>query len=112
MLRLALHCAGEELASRAAGKSPGVQAWNHELIRALELAMSDSGHDDSADAADWDPQKFMTAGEVATVLGLSKRQARRLAVELDGRIIGGRWLFPASAVTDYAERRSGGTARA
>ena len=43
--------------------------------------------------------------DAAKYLGLSKRQARRLAPNLGGRIIGGRWLLDAQAVTEHREGR-------
>ena len=47
---------------------------------------------------------FMSTTEAATVLGCSERQARRLARDLGGRRVGGRWLVARDAVL---ERRDG-----
>ena len=106
-LRLALWCANEELRARAAGKLPGVQAWNADLVRALELelAVSQSGHRDDGGEEDWDPQAWMTAAETAVVLGMSKRHVNRIAESLGCKDIGGRRLFPAASVNEYAEGR-------
>ncbi|WKG03062.1 hypothetical protein [Mycolicibacterium sp. HK-90] len=109
LLRLALHCAQQELDSRAGGAGPRVQSWNAELVRALELelaTMSRSGHrfDDETAASD----SWLTAQQVASRLGLSKRQVTRLAGALDGELIAGRWLFPDTAVAEYKRTRGGG----
>lgn len=108
LLQLALHCAQRELDSRAHGAGPRVQPWNAELVRALELelaTMSRSGHrfDDKAAPS----ESWLTAQQVASRLGLSKRQVTRLAGALDGEIIGGRWLFPTAAVNDIEQARGG-----
>jgi hypothetical protein len=51
-------------------------------------------------------ERLITAREAAAILGLSKRQVQRLAADLDGsQLICGRWLFEASAVTEYAAER-------
>jgi hypothetical protein len=112
---LALRCAQQELDARAQGKAPGgVQPWNAELIRALELelAVSRSGHRDLGAEQDWDPQEWLTAAEAAGELGMSKRQVTRIANGLGGRIIGGRWLFPTSTVREHREGRQDGNATA
>ncbi|CPR11950.1 hypothetical protein BN971_03243 [Mycobacterium bohemicum DSM 44277] len=49
--------------------------------------------------------ELITAKEAAEVLGLSKRQCQRIAADLGGRIVGGRWLFGRAAVSEYAEGR-------
>jgi hypothetical protein len=55
-----------------------------------------------------EPEKLITARKAATILDLSKRQIHRLAADLDGRIVGGRWLFDLGTVTEYAEERGRG----
>lgn len=40
--------------------------------------------------------------QAADLLGCSERHVRRLAADLDGHRIAGRWVFDRSAVTDYA----------
>jgi hypothetical protein len=104
-LKLLLYCAAEEKRARENGKCP-VQKWNGELIRRveLELAVSRSGHESDCDAEESDA--WLSAREAATQLGLSKRQTTRLAADLDGRIIDGRWIFSADAVTEYAKGRN------
>lgn len=43
--------------------------------------------------------------EAARILRLSNRQVQRLAADLDGRIIGGCWVFDRLAVQSYAAHR-------
>lgn len=42
----------------------------------------------------------VTIDQAATQLGLSARQVRRIAAELGGRKIGGRWLLDQTAITE------------
>lgn len=104
-IRLALYCAAEELRARRDGGKASVLPWNAELIRALEhqLTVSDSRH--GSEYGTPVSETWISAREAAEQLGLSKRQTQRLAADLDGRFIDGRWLFPLSAVTQYAEGR-------
>ena len=45
--------------------------------------------------------------EAARMLGLSARQVRRMAEELDGRLVSGRWTFDSLRVLEIsAERRA------
>lgn len=53
----------------------------------------------SGTQADW-----ISTQEVARMLGISERQARRLAPELGGTLHAGRWLIDRTAVTHYRQR--------
>ncbi|KLL95861.1 hypothetical protein NJ76_21765 [Rhodococcus sp. IITR03] len=48
----------------------------------------------------------ITTEEAANMLGISNRQARRLAPQLGGRLISGRWTLDRRAVTDYLQNRT------
>lgn len=50
--------------------------------------------------------QLMNTASVAALLGVTPRQVRRLAVRLDGRNVGGRWLYPHSAVIEHIEGRT------
>lgn len=105
-LRHLLYCASEELRARNAGKSPGPAPWLRNLVRRLQLevAVSESGHPiDDADPESEQQDERITARQAAAILGLSKRQTQRLANDLEGELIDGRWEFRLSAVTEYAE---------
>ena len=75
------------------------------LIAALVAA---AGHvdvrtGDIADAGVMQTQPTVTVEAAASRLGLSKRQTRRLAPDLGGRIIAGRWLLDDLAITEHIE---------
>lgn len=108
--RHALFCAAEELRARQAGKPPGPQPWNAELLRALELeiAVSESGRDSADAQQDSEVDRWITARQAADILGLSKRQTQRLAADLQGERVDGRWQFRRSTVMAYAEGREDG----
>jgi len=71
--------------------------------------VSASGHADGHISADADSvgvpdiPPTMPVEDAARALGLSKRQTRRLAPNLGGRLIGSRWLLDAQAVTEHIE---------
>ena len=75
-------------------------------IRLSEIRVSESGQDSDSDTGQFDQNELITAREVSQMLGCSKRQAQRLASDLDGcQFVGGRWLFRRSSVAEYAEGR-------
>jgi hypothetical protein len=102
--RQLLYCTAEELRARRAGKSPGVQKWNAELIRAveLELALSapgqEPGTNESALSHDW-----IGSDQAASILGWHVRTVRRRRAYLDGRKVAGALVFRESVVRQYAE---------
>lgn len=73
-------------------------------------AMSDPGHglqhETGCRHRESKPDVPITAREAAVTLGISSRQVRRLAADLDGQLVDGRWQFNRSAVTEYAKERS------
>lgn len=114
-LRQLLYCAAEELRARQRGKPPGPQPWLRNLVRRLELEVAVSGsrsrHQTDCGEPQSDADERISARQAATMLGLSKRQVQRLAADLDGEIIDGRWLFSRTAAEDYAKGRvNGGSA--
>ena len=80
--------------------------------------VSAAGHSDGRDSAAAHHERMtitaatpptMPVEDAAALLGLSKRQTRRIAAErLGGRIIAGRWLCDAQAVAEMAEDRRRG----
>lgn len=107
-IRLALSCAYEELEARRRGKTPGVQPWNAELIRALELELAVSprrqtdGQVDACLEHEHDDE-WIGSRQAAAILGWHERKVQRLAADLDGQKISGRdFLFNARHVRDYA----------
>lgn len=76
------------------------------LFDRAETAMSDSGHESGCEAQQSEPDVPITAREAADILGLSKRQCQRLAADLDGQLVDGRWQFSRAAVVEYAKERN------
>jgi hypothetical protein len=113
LLRLALWCARQELDARRAGKPPGVQPWNAELVRALELELAVSRSRQSAEADDAcsDHDEWISTREAARLLRWDMRRVQRHASDLDGRRcrcgLGG-LIFRAPAVREYAEELTDG----
>ncbi|GJO31551.1 hypothetical protein NJB1507_40840 [Mycobacterium marinum] len=105
-LRAAYYCAAEVIRHRRRTGQP-LPDWLRQYFAALDAAvrMSRSRHESESVPAQLG-QEQITAQEVADMLGCSKRQALRLAADLDGRLVGGRWLFPRSAVEQYAAERN------
>lgn len=101
-----LYCASAVARERRErGAPPG--AWLVRMIRRLELeaAVSGSGHELELRVPH--SESWITAEQAAALLGMSARQAKRIANDLDGQIIGGRWLFPRCAVIEFAAARAG-----
>ena len=75
----------------------------------LHAAMSAAGQSDVR--SDPDPKTdvvhpTVTIEQAAEVLGVSKRQARRLAPDLGGRIVNGGWLLDPQAIREHIEGRT------
>jgi hypothetical protein len=82
-------------------------AAHTELAQALADAMAANGRADVPEPVD--VQRFpaelptVTVDDAAQQLGLSRRQARRLAPRLGGRLIAGRWLLDQTAINEHKE---------
>lgn len=80
-----------------------------ELARELHAAMSATGQSDVPGEPDLHAEVVtptVTVEQAACELGVSKRQARRLAPDLGGRIVAGRWLIDRQALTEHLEGRA------
>jgi hypothetical protein len=102
--RAALYCAAAVIRARQRSGQP-IPDWlrqHHAQIEA-EFGMSRSGHETPTTAGQLEQDELITAKEAAEVLGCTKRQCQRIAPDLNGQLIGGRWLFNRSAVVEYAE---------
>jgi hypothetical protein len=104
-----LWCAQEELNARRNGKTPGVQPWNAELVRALdlELRVSSTRHEWDCTASESDHDDWIGTAEAARILQWNVRRIQRRADDLDGRKIGRQLMFRESAVREYAEGLTG-----
>jgi hypothetical protein len=93
-----------ELEAARAAIRTAAQRWEQ---RPIPAPMSAGGHADivSGDIAACSPEE-LTAAQVAELLGVSIRHARRLAASGMGRQVAGRWLLDRSAVLAHRERRT------
>jgi excisionase family DNA binding protein len=51
-----------------------------------------------------DDLDLISTEEAAALLGVGVRYVRKVAHRLDGRRVGGRWIFPRQAVAEYARK--------
>jgi hypothetical protein len=104
--RAAAYCAAALIRDRQMRGQP-VPDWLRRHLARCEaaLAMSRSGHEFDGVSSQFDPDDLIDAREAARMLGISKRQAQRLGHDLDGLIVGGRWVFKKATVVEYAEAK-------
>ena len=105
-LRADYYCVAEVVRHRQRTGEP-IPDWlcRHFDRLDAEIRVSESGHESDSDTGQLEQDELITAREVSQMLGCSKRQAQRLASDLEAQIVGGRWLFRRSSVADYAEGR-------
>lgn len=88
-------------------KRKGLPTRTYEdLACAFAAAMAAAGHSviDKTELLQAVPmQPTLPLTDAATRLGLSVRQARRLAKRLGGQKVGGRWLVDETALSDHIE---------
>jgi len=104
-LRAAYYCAAEVLRTRNLSGQP-IPLWLRRHYAKLDTgirSMSESGHESDCDSTQLETDGLITAREAAVMLGRSKRQVQRIAADLGGQNIAGRWLFNPAAVREYAE---------
>ncbi|MCF8781246.1 hypothetical protein [Rhodococcus ruber] len=76
------------------------------ILAELAAATSGAGQSDiETKPAQQDSNDMIDTMEAARMLGCSNRQVRRLAPQLGGRIIAGRWLLERTAVTEHIQGR-------
>jgi len=105
---------------RAVRSKGGTPAPRLDTLQALlrtaataERDASQAGHDDVAPEVQGagSPQADeVSTTEAADLLGIGRRQVQRLAHDLDGRKIGGVWLFDRRAIQCYQRVRTERTA--
>ena len=89
-------------------ETPQHREYVQRLSSAMTASVAVGGQSDIANpvAVEHYPQQnFTTVEEAAKMLGLSRRQTRRLALKLGGRICAGRWLLDLDAVNEHLEGR-------
>lgn len=85
-----------------------VRPWLQRLYDRLEseLRMSRLRHDFDCNETELEVKtKQISAREAAMILGVSTRQVQRIAADLDGARIDGRYVFDESVVREYANAR-------
>jgi hypothetical protein len=102
----AAYCAAELIRDRQRRGQP-VPEWLRRHLARCEaaVAVSRSGHEINGDTSQLDRDDLIDAQEAARMIGISKRQAQRLAHDICGLLIGGRWVFNKATVAEYAEAR-------
>ena len=110
-IRAVVRIAAEATRNRRRYGEP-VPEWMRHIGTRFErlLTMSRLRHDFEGSGAHSESDVRISAREAGEILGLSKRQVHRIAGDLDGEIVDGRWLFRKSVVVEYAEERANGTA--
>lgn len=98
--RAALYCVADMLRRRQIGGIP-VPQWLRDAHRALSVP----GQEGEGPQLDSAPSDLIDTREAATMLDCHPRTIRRIAADLDGQIVAGRWCFSRSAVAEYAQSR-------
>jgi hypothetical protein len=102
--RAARYCVSETVRRRLLAGIP-VPAWlrtlDHHLARSVDGPETEVVQQQSK----LSDQPIDTA-EAAAIIGCTDRHIRRIAADLDGQRIAGRWIFHRPNVTDYAEARN------
>jgi Helix-turn-helix domain len=108
-LRAAYYCVAEVVRRRQLSGQP-IPHWLRRHFDRLdaEVRLSRSGQDSDSTVGQLVPSgptspSLISAYEAAQILGISKRQVQRLAADLDGEIVAGRWLFKRETVQTYAK---------
>jgi helix-turn-helix protein len=107
-LRFNYYCAAEVVRNRQLSGQP-VPNWlkqHHSRLHAEVLSCTRREIDCEADEVGQSAHEWFDSREVATMLLISPRQVQRLAGELGGRLVGGRWVFNRSAIEAFSERRN------
>lgn len=105
-VRAAYYVAADVVRSRQRTGQP-IPEWLHRHFHLLdnEIRKSQSGRQSSCGDEVLEKETLIAAAEASTILDVSKRQVLRLAADLGGELVCGRWLFKLSAVQEYAEGR-------
>jgi hypothetical protein len=105
-LHAAYYCTAELVRSRRLGCRPipaEVRRLYDRLTVEITLRMSRPRQEFDCNRAQLDSDKQIGAAEAAMILKWTKRRVQRRAADLDGQIVGGRWLFREHTVIEYRE---------
>lgn len=108
-LRLVLECAAIAIRHRRMSGLPFSTTPYEALACEVREAMAADSRSDVRSSTVRDPvpvdEPTVPIAEAAAELGISDRQARRLAPQLGGRMIAGRWLVDELALRQHIEGR-------
>lgn len=94
------YCVAETIRRRLLTGAP-VPAW----MRSLHQHLTSSADGTDHEVSQQDSTQAIDTAEAAQILGCSTRYIRRIAADLDGERIAGRWIFHRHNVTEYAEAK-------
>lgn len=98
-----------ELIDRRRRNGVPVPGWMAQLGQRLNLAsLSATGTEFDSGSGSLTTDHLIGSVEAAAILGISPRMAQRLATDLDGEKVSGRWTFRRSTVIEYAEGKRDG----
>lgn len=98
--RAARYCVAEVVRRRLLSGAP-VPPWMRTLHQHLSTADGTEYQ-----AVQQQSEAMIDTAEAAKILGCTARYVRRIAADLDGQNIAGRWIFNRRNVTDYAEGKN------
>jgi hypothetical protein len=110
----AIYAVREVIALRRLGDRkipPGVIALDRALWRGAEdelanaLTSSDNGTACDRCREYWCPDDLIGPEEAAQILGCSARYVRKIASDLDGRLVGAMWVFHRPTVVAHAQAK-------
>ena len=94
------YCVAETIRRRLLTGAP-VPAW----MRSLHQHLTSSADGTEHEAPQQQSDQAIDTAEAAQILGCSTRYIRKIATDLDGQQIAGRWIFHRHNVTEYAEAK-------
>ena len=109
--RAAYYCVAEVIRGRALRGQPippWLRAIDSEMRAEVVKPSSPTRQDSGGQETESDHDVWIGSAEAATLLGWTVRQVQRLATDLDGRLVGGRYIYPKHAVIAYAEATHNG----
>lgn len=107
-VRAAYTCVAEVVRRRVRCGEP-VPAWLRAHYARLDVQVRLSPPRQDPEGSGAESEEWIGSSDAATLLGWTTRQVQRLAADLDGRIVAGRWMFRTDTVCAYREACDGST---
>lgn len=93
------YCIADTIRRRRLGNIP-IPQW----LRDLSIAVSSRGPEYQP-AQPHSKGQLISSAQAAKLLGCSRRHVSRIATDLDGQLVAGRWMFHRAAVAEYADAK-------